>query len=447
MAKLDLDLIFSYGHGRPVPKEMDRHMVKYIIGQRKEAIEEDRSLFETERWDHSDVFYAIRTHLNQHGYNTSAYNDNVRGGSDRRKSLYDMIKPVCEDYYHIKRHQIGIYPEDRAIMAFRGRVHSVGFNDLRALMRNGTDVIVVEKQGTVIKMVPFTSNIGIAFIQSQGFVSEYGTALAALCTGDVNTAFDYTDYYVPKYKGHLGVLTDCDSSGIMIGLKIKNATRIGIDLNTIIEMNQVNEDLGIDLDLTIKDLQETTSINSHWTALDGILRRTGKVYQDLSTYEQRFYRDYLSQHYDINGTDIQFIDYLEENRIELNTILAAAKPAPFWNWLRWKLLQLWPNRDYRRGGVYLNDAMQTPTEKKFIEWLAKQTKPVVEASIKKANDVLSAVEGFLEDVDTTQKEIETDIMENILLKDKKIQKIDLALQSIMMNNKRNGREGVDNINE
>lgn len=171
-----------------------------------------------------------------------------------------MIKPVCEDYYHVKRHQIGIYPEDRAIMAIGGRVYSVGFDDLRTLMQKGTDVIVVEKHGTVIKMVPFTGNIGIAFIQSQGFVSEYGTALAALCTGDVNTAFDYTDSYIPKYAGHLGVLTDCDSSGVMIGLKIKNATRIGIDPNTIIEINQVNESLGIGLGLTIEDLQETQLI-------------------------------------------------------------------------------------------------------------------------------------------------------------------------------------------
>ena len=85
MTKLDLDLIFSHGHGHPVPKEMDRQMVKYIIGQRKDAIEKNPRLLETERWDHSDVFYSIRTHLNQHGYDTSVYNDNVRGGSDRRK--------------------------------------------------------------------------------------------------------------------------------------------------------------------------------------------------------------------------------------------------------------------------------------------------------------------------------------------------------------------------
>jgi hypothetical protein len=125
MAKIDLALINSDGHGRPVPKEMDRHMVKFVIGKRKEAIESDSSLFQTERWDHSDVFYAARTWLNQHGWDTSVYNDNTTGGARRRKDLYDMIKPVCEDFYHVKRHQIGIYPEDRAMMAYGGVTYAV----------------------------------------------------------------------------------------------------------------------------------------------------------------------------------------------------------------------------------------------------------------------------------------------------------------------------------
>jgi hypothetical protein len=40
MAKIDLDLINSDGRGRSVPKEMDRHMVKFVVGNRKEAIDQ-----------------------------------------------------------------------------------------------------------------------------------------------------------------------------------------------------------------------------------------------------------------------------------------------------------------------------------------------------------------------------------------------------------------------
>ena len=68
-------------------------------------------------------------------------------------------------------------------------------------MHRGTDIIVVEKFGTVVKMIPFTQSNGIAFIESQGFVSEYGIALARLCNGQKQISKDYTDGYVPKYIG------------------------------------------------------------------------------------------------------------------------------------------------------------------------------------------------------------------------------------------------------
>ena len=39
MTKLDLALISQQGNGRPVPKEMDRHMIVYVLGQRKAAVD------------------------------------------------------------------------------------------------------------------------------------------------------------------------------------------------------------------------------------------------------------------------------------------------------------------------------------------------------------------------------------------------------------------------
>ena len=177
MTKLDLAMISQEGHGRPVPVEMDRHIIKYVIGQRKQEVEAalangDNRHFVTKRWDHSDVFYWSRTWLDQHKWDTSVYTDATEGGSKRRKNLYDMIQEVCEDFYHVKRHQIAIYPSDRAVMAFGGTEYSVGFHSLANRMSDGTDIIVVEKAGTVIKMMPFTEKNGIAFVHSEGFVSE-----------------------------------------------------------------------------------------------------------------------------------------------------------------------------------------------------------------------------------------------------------------------------------
>jgi hypothetical protein len=402
MVKLDLALVNQEGDGQPVPKEMDRHMIKYFTGQRKDEVNagktrNDYSAFTTNRWEHSDVFYKSRTWLNQHGWDTSVYTDAVEGGAKRRKKFYDMIQEVCEKYHGVKRHQIGIYPADRATMAFNGNYYTVTFDQLRALMGQGTDVIAVEKFGTVVKMVPFTSNNGIAFIESQGFVSEYGIALARLCNGQTGKIpSDYTDGYIPKYIGHLGVLTDLDSSGVAIGLKIPGATRLGIDLDTIKEMNDANPGL----DLELGDLVEATIPNSHWTRLDNLLKRKGSIYDEIrmsGTINDIFdIRDYLLQQPFKHGRveysedddvdeNITLVKYLEEHRIELNTILAAAEPEAFWNWLSAKILKVWPKRDYRRA-IFLEERMQTPTMTRFNEWCLDQSEPIIKDNVEKANE-------------------------------------------------------------
>lgn len=449
MAKIDLGLVNSNGRGRPVPKEMDRHIVKFIVGRRKSAVEADPSLLQTERWDHSDVFYASRTWLNQHGWDTSVYNDNTVGGATRRKDLYDMIKSVCEDFYHVKRHQIGIYPDERAVMAYNGMMYAASFDNLRNLMSLGTDVICVEKQGTVIKMMPFTDNAGVAFIQSQGFISEYGIALARLANRDRDASYKYTDRYLPRSRANLGNLTDCDSSGLVIGMKVKGATRIGIDPDTIDEINQVNkgleDELDIDLPLELEDVEESNEINDHWKGLRGILDGTGKFYKSLTWMEISDYRDYLTARPEILGGDTMLIDYLKDKRIELNTILALVKPQAFWNWLRWRMLQLWPSRNYLRGGLYLDDNLRTPTLNRFIDFYEKQTEPVIRNSVTEARNEVSFVRGLYDDVDgfsdnvqIIRKAIEGDIMHNVLLQDEKIQKLDLALEKIMKDGNGNG---------
>jgi hypothetical protein len=446
MAKIDLALINSNGHGRPVPKEMDRHIIKFVVGNRKEAIEANPSLFQTEPWDHSDVFYAARTWLNQHGWDTSVYNDNTTGGSKRRKDLYDMIKEVCEDYYHVKRHQIGIYPEDRAVMAYGGVMYAVSFDNLANLMGTGTDVVCVEKQGTVIKMTPFTRNNGVAFIQSQGFISEYGIALARLANRDEEAQGDYLNgrYRYLMYRANTGNLTDCDSSGIAIGMKVKGATRLGIDLDTIDEINQVNkgleDELGIDLPIELEDLEESNNANSHWNGLVGIINGTGNLYKSLSLEEKIFYRNYLLAKPAILGGDITFIDYLEEHRIELNTVLAVVKPQAFWNWLRWKLLETWPSRNYLRGGLYLDGAIRTPTMKRFNDFYDGHIRAITRSRLSNVRVKMGSIKGMYDDTDgfrdnvqIVRKAIMGDVMNEVVLPDEQVQKIDLALEKIMKN--------------
>jgi hypothetical protein len=75
----------------------------------------------------------------------------------------------------------------------------------------------------------------------------------------------------------LAVLTDCDSSGVGIGLKVPGAIRLGIDINTIKEINETNPGLG----LKLEDLVEGTKENSHWEALVNLCDCKGKMYNDI----------------------------------------------------------------------------------------------------------------------------------------------------------------------
>ena len=447
MVNLDLALVNRQAEypGQPVPKEMDLHMVKYMTVLRKQEVEADPDLIQTKPYDHSDIFYNSRTHLNQLGYDTSVYNDSVSGGSDRRKDFYDKIKDVCENYHGVKRHQIGIFPEDRAVMAYKGGYYSVGFENLKTLMVSGTDVIVVEKAGTVLKMVPFTRNRGIAFIQSQGFVSEYGIALAQLANHNYQAAQDFTDGYWPKHAGHLGELMDCDSSGVLIGLKVPGATKIGLDLNSITEIIEFNKNLGIDLEdeLDIDALVEGTKQNSHWDGLYGIITRNKKskaytalLKDNLSTglnglgYIDQAIRYLATKVEDQDGDTISFIEWIKTNRIELNTVLAAIEPEYCWNWLRFKLLKLWPDRDYNRVFTEPRPSdVYTLEIKNFIERLDNTFDPLIKKRYQPIEERLNNIKGFIKDVDGTKKLIQSSMSKTIAT-NKKIKLVGKRLKAL-----------------
>jgi hypothetical protein len=435
LAKIDLDLINQNGHRRPVPKEMDTHIIKYVIGKRIDAVKKDSGLLQWQRWNHSKVFYDSRTHLNRNGWDTSVYSDTAIGGKERRSEFYSKIKDVCEKFYGVKRHEIGIFPNDRATMTFIGQEHAVSFHSLPRLMHNGTDIVFVEKQSTVTLMSPYTETVGISFIDSEGFGSEYGIALARLCDMQTPCAYEYTSagngkYYFPKHRGHLANITDCDVSGVAIGIKVNGSDRLGLDLDSIEEINNVNPGL----DLTIEDLHEDidTSKNTHYLGLLGIFKGKGKLHDSLTESERYHYKSYLSKRFEVDGEEIRFIDWLAKHRIELDTVLAVSEPEGFWNWLKWKLVSVWPERNYNRA-ILLNDSLNTPTMDKFIEWHQNLTRSVIADKVKEKKDHLSKVEGLYDDIESEQQEIEADIINNSLLTNEQVQKVDLALNSIMNN--------------
>jgi hypothetical protein len=127
----------------------------------------------------------------------------------------------------------------------------------------------------------------------------------------------------------------------------------------------------------------------------------------------------------------RLIEWLADNRIELNSILSVVGPEVFSGWLKWKILQVWPRRDCRRAVFIEEDNIISPTMKKFNEFYAKQRELIIKDHLKRADEELSDVEAFIENTDEKQEEIENDIINNTLLTNDQTKKIDLGLERIM----------------
>ena len=72
-------------------------------------------------------------------------------------------------------------------------------------------------------MAPFTEGVGIALVQSQGFVSEYGIMLAM---------------EAKRTGANVMILTDFDTDGIKIAFELEGITRIGIDFESVDQINK-----------------------------------------------------------------------------------------------------------------------------------------------------------------------------------------------------------------
>jgi hypothetical protein len=347
-----------------VPKGLARQTIRHLIDGRWLAVYRSPKLLtdRTHRWDQSDIFYPMRTMLHRKGYDVSSLSEEaVRG------KLYSYIKEYCESL-GIKRHEIGIYAADRAVVAYRGKTYGVSFENYKQLAHLGCDVVCIEKEGIVEKLAAFTEGVGIALVQSQGFVSEYGVMLA---------------HEAKRTGANLMVLTDFDSDGLKIAFNVEGITRIGIDFTSVYEINlQLKAELEgedfqpeaplatdenesvykpdvLDLDppegevdiLDMDELVEGRGQNDNWTSLErltqGIKRKSisnHKLVPIQLTAHERHYVKYLKQTHDGQT----YLEFLRENRMELNSIMTEIGAKRFWNWLYYKIVQTYPTRNYTR---------------------------------------------------------------------------------------------------
>ncbi|HJR84195.1 MAG TPA: hypothetical protein VJ772_02380 [Nitrososphaeraceae archaeon] len=385
-----------------------------ILYNRYKAVMKNPDLKITNRWDQSDVFYNTRKKLDAMGYDVTKL-------SDKRKIINQHIKNYC-DRNSVKRHEVGIFAADRAVMAFQGKLHSVSFENYKQLAHLGVDIVLIEKEGTVDKLVPFTSELDIALVQSEGFVSEYGVMLAQ---------------EAKKQGVNLAILTDFDASGILLAHKINGAIRLGIDLGVIDEFNAQRDEYGNPFEqLDRRKLRESYIGGDHWTYFRNLSK--GAVRDELkqnswwkvNNEHDTNYMKFLNTIYMSNdGIDLKYIDFIEHYRIELNTIMDEVGAQRFWYWLKDKLIKTFPKRDYNRA-IPVPDYVLTDTMNNFIVKLKVSLSNKLENNV---SDIRRAYvdtnNGFL---DTTESlKYAKQYLKNKLENDEEIMQIDSQLQDLI----------------
>jgi hypothetical protein len=299
----------------------------------------------------------------------------------RRKVLHAEVKAYCDKVLHVKRHQIGIFAADRAQFAFRGKTHNVNLESITKLQNLGTDIILVEKESAVEQFVPFTTDTGIALLQSQGFLSEYSEILAKKAS---------------RLGANMGVLNDFDIAGVKMGLQFPvTAVRFGMDLQVVSDLGMNYRELE-ESGLTIND-EPTT----HWLNLNKLLRNGG-----LNSY----YREYL----------IKYLPYLRDKRIELNTVIVemserTGSNEALWNWLKDSIIRAFPTRNYNRA-VEVYDIYYPNEWWSLKEAWGEKISNVLSERVQEIRSELKSSDDWIDNIERKESEIEDELV-GILLQD------------------------------
>lgn len=271
----------------------------------------------------------------------------------KRKSLTSRIKAVCEKL-GVTREDLGIIAKARATMYFNGKWNSVSYDAIEDLAGNGTDIIFIEKVDVVGVLGEYADKYGIALVDTQGALTDYGRYLVQ--AGEESGA-------------NIAILTDYDASGIKIASDAGDIPRLGVDQEMLDYFGLDNNDPNLSVPMK--------------AAKDVITPIKGLVSSDV-------------------------LEFLKYKKVEIDAVLAAVDSERFWEYLIYKLDQHYPTRNYTRVIKSAPDASKYyPTViyglhnviKKYIDLILEDEASEIE-------DELKEVKGFIEDIDQRRQDID-----------------------------------------
>ena len=264
------------------------------------------------------------------------------------------------------REQLGIIASPRAVMYFNGVWTAVSFDAIKTLATKGTDIIFVEKLDIVEVFSEYADKYGIALVNSQGHLTEYGKDLVK---------------ETKETGGHVAIFTDYDASGIKIVKDIPTEIpRLGVDQGML-------DYFGLDKnDDNIRLLSPPPE------------NQIGPI------------RDVVKEAKEPNG-DKRFenvdLEFLERYKVEIDAVLAAVGSERLWQYLMDKIEKLFPRRDYTKAISTLTDLSSHYPEaiRNFETYISSFAQDLITNERLKIGAELKDVKGF---IDVEEKKIEID---------------------------------------
>ncbi|GEM_PF-2719814 len=360
----ELEIATPSGARKPLPRLGNgdlgiRPFMVRIMQERYNVIAVNPSLIQSYPWPTTKPYYNLRKMLDHLGYNideTYPPGHKLAGKvilAERRPYIQGkMLTEICEKEFGMKRHELGIFVDERTQFVYRGESQSVGFYDIDSLINKGTDFILCEKAYAVKPIAPLASPYGIVLLECGGNFVEYARML---CEKAVRRGCN------------VGILTDFDISGIAMCINIPWATRIGIDERTIYDLGLTEKQIKIVQERYNADpgqmkfvIETLNKYNSKKGWIDGPLDWSGE-----GTYNLELVKS-------LNLDQRRALRYLAELRIELDHVIDEAGPERFFQYLKKTMEDRFRDRDYNYTVESATvDEIRPPTAKEFVAKMDK----------------------------------------------------------------------------
>lgn len=292
------------------------------------------------KWTLNTVWYLFLSFLQDSGIEKPS-----RGYVKR------LVSELCKAA-GVTRESIGIFAGVRAALYFGGEWVSVSFDSINKLAEKGTDIIFIEKEGIAEVLTHWADKFGIAMVNTRGHLTEYGKELMKAAK---------------KLGAHVIIMTDYDATGVKI------ASETPTDMPWIGANESMLEYFGLSRD-SISIESESMQNKAYIRALV----ETG--YHSDGRKDERF-------------KDVD-VDFLDEERIELDAILAKVGDKKFFEYIMETLKKLHPKRDYNRAIVISSEHLQTGHEAS-IDAIDSRVGEIVSEESDKIRKELSDVSGFI----------------------------------------------------